>query len=46
MTGAELLTAGKAVLWFGLPLLLAVLELRRTRGLQRRGRTPGADDAP
>jgi hypothetical protein len=35
VSGAELLTAGKAVLWFAVPLALAVRELRRTRRLLR-----------
>ena len=36
MTGGELLLVGKALLWFALPLLLALNELRLLR--RRRGR--------
>ena len=31
MTGAELLVAGKALIWFAVPLLFAVDQVRRTR---------------
>lgn len=38
MTSAEILTAGKAVIWFAVPLALAVWELVRLRRSQRRDR--------
>lgn len=37
MTGGEVLVAGKALIWFAVPLGLAVLELVRTRRLVRCG---------
>lgn len=36
MTGAELLVAGKALIWFAIPLLLACNELRLARKARRR----------
>lgn len=38
MTSAEILTAGKAVIWFAVPLALALWELVRLRRSQRRDR--------
>lgn len=40
MIGAEVLTYGKAFLWFALPLALAVWELQRLRRSQRRNSEP------
>jgi len=40
MTGAEVLTYGKAILWFALPLALGLWELQRLRRLQRRSSEP------
>lgn len=38
MTGAELLVAGKALIWFAIPLVFALNELRLARRARERGR--------
>lgn len=35
MTGAELLVAGKALIWFAIPLLFAANEIRLARRHRR-----------
>jgi hypothetical protein len=45
VTGGEALTAGKALLFFALPLGFAVWELIRTRRELRRQRRSGAGDS-
>lgn len=43
MSGAEILTAGKALIWFAIPIALAIWELTRIRRERTRDRQARAD---